>query len=64
MMTTEEMIMYDQFVELNIATAEEINLVWNCGEWRNWEECLNRILYCRTGFRTLEQMFEEENEED
>ena len=29
MMTTEEMIMYDRIVELEIATAEEINLVWD-----------------------------------
>ena len=63
-MTTEEMIMYDRIVELEIATAEEINLVWNCSTWRNWEECLNTIIYSRTGYRSLEQMLEAEDEED
>jgi len=66
MMTTPEMIMYDQIVELEIATAEEINLVWNCGEYPNWETCLNRIVYSRTGYRSLLQLFEamDEDEED
>lgn len=64
MMTTEEMIMYDRVVELEIATAEEINLVWNCSTWRNWEECLNAIIYSRTGYRSLEQYLEAEDEED
>lgn len=63
MMTVPEMIMYDQVVELEIATPEEINLVWNCGNWKNWEECLNRIIYSRTGYRSLVQMIECEGEE-
>lgn len=63
MMTTEEMIMYDRVVELEIATAEEINLVWNCSTWRNWEECLNAIIYSRTGNRSLEQYLEELEED-
>lgn len=64
MMTTEEMIMYDRVVELGIATAEEINLVWNCSTWRNWTECLNAIIYSRTAYRSLEQYLEAEDEED
>jgi len=59
-MTTEEMVMYDQIVELGIAQPETINLVWNCGNWLNWKECLNRIIYAKTGYRSLAQMMEEE----
>lgn len=62
MMTTEEMVMYDQVVEMGIATADEINLVYTCGNWMNWMECLNTILYARTGYRSIAQMFEEEEE--
>ena len=59
MMTTEEMIMYDQIVELGIATAEEINLAFNVADG-GWTEILNRIIYCRTGYRSIEQYLEEE----
>lgn len=62
MMTTNEMIMYDRLVDMGIATPEEINLVWNiCGG--RWEDVLNNILYVRTGYRNLEQMFDEEEED-
>jgi len=64
MMTTEEMVMYDQVVEMGIATADEINLVYNCGSWMNWEDCLNAILYARTGYRSIAQMLEAEDEEE
>jgi hypothetical protein len=63
MMTTNEMVMYDQLVELGIATPDEINLVFNCSTWRNWEECLNAILYSRTSYRSIAQMIEAEDEE-
>lgn len=63
MMTTNEMVMYDQLVELGIATPDEINLVFNCSTWQNWEKCLNAILYSRTGYRSIAQMINEENEE-
>ena len=64
MMTTEEMVMYDQVVEMGIATADEINLVYNCESWMNWKDCLNAILYARTGYRSIAQMLEEEDEEE
>ena len=59
MMTTEEMVLYDQVVNMDIATAEEINLVKNVagGEWI---DVLNSIIYARTGYRSIEQMMEEE----
>ena len=63
MMTTEEMIMYDQLVERGIATAEEINLVFNCSAWQNWTKCLEAILYSRTGYRSIIQLTEAEDEE-
>lgn len=59
-MSTNEMIMYDQVVELGIATPDEINLVWNCGTWMNWEQCLSAIIYSRTGYRSISQIIEEE----
>ena len=62
MMTTKEMILYDQIVNMDIATAEEINLVKNVagGEWI---DVLNSIIYARTGYRTIEQMLEDDDED-
>lgn len=59
MMTTEEMVLYDQVVNMDIATADEINLVKNVagGEWT---DILNSIIYARTGCRSIEQLMEEE----
>ena len=59
MMTTEEMIMYDQLVDMGIATPDEINLAFNVGG-KGWTDTLNSILYIRTGYRSIEQMTEEE----
>lgn len=61
-MTTEEMIKYDQIVDMGIATAEEINLV-RCIAEGSWDEVLDAIIYARTGYRSLEQMIEAEEEE-
>lgn len=52
MMTTEEMIMYDQLVEFSIATAEEINLAFNVSG-KSWGDVLTLILYHRTGYTSL-----------
>ena len=59
MMTTKEMIMYDQIVDMGIATAEEINLCHSVAGG-NWTDLLNDIVYARTGYNTLEQILEEE----
>lgn len=61
-MTTEEMIMYDQLVEMGIATVDELNLARNlmAGEWM---EVLNAVLFVRTGYRTMAQMIEAEDED-
>lgn len=61
-MTTEEMIMYDWMVNMEIATADELNLARNlmAGEWM---EVLNAVLFVRTGYRTMEQMLEAEEED-
>ena len=63
MMTTEEMITYDQIVEMGIATAEELNLARNlvCG---SWTEVFNQVVYIRTGYRSFEQYLDAEMEED
>lgn len=60
-MTTEEMIMYDQLVDMGIATTDELNLARNLmsGEWM---EVLNAVLFIRTGYRSMEQMMEAEDE--
>ena len=62
MMTTNECVLYDQVVELEIATAEEINLVRNCVDG-SWEDILNRIIYARTGSKNIADFLEEEEEE-
>jgi hypothetical protein len=61
-MTTNEMIMYDQIVELGIATAEELNLARNLVSG-SWTEVMNSVIFIRTGYRSLEQFFEEAEEE-
>ena len=62
-MTVEEMVMYDQLVDMGIATPDELNLARNlmAGEWM---EVLNAVLFVRTGYRTMAQMMEAEEEEE
>lgn len=62
-MNAYEMEMYDYLVEAGIATAEELNLARNLVDGE-WEEVLSQVLYIRTGYHTLEQMMDEEEEED
>ena len=57
-----EMYMYDFMVETEIATAEELNLVKTLMPG-TWEDVLNSVLFVRTGYRSIEQMIEEEDEE-
>ena len=59
MMTTEEMIMYDMMVELGVATSEELNLARNLVSG-SWKEVLTQVLDIRTGYKSIEQMLEEE----
>ena len=61
-MTTEEMVMYDQLVDMGIATANELNLARNLVSG-SWEDVLTSVLYIRTGYRSIEQMFEDEEED-
>ena len=61
-MTTNEMIKYDQIVELEIATAEELNLARNLMDG-SWDGELNAVCYVRTGYRTFEDYIEAEMEE-
>lgn len=61
-MTTDEMILYDQLVDMGIATTDELNLARNLMDG-TWMEVLERVLYVRTGYRSIEQMFESEDEE-
>ena len=57
------MVMYDQLVDMGIATTDELNLARNlmAGEWM---EVLNAVLFIRTGYRTMAQMMEAEEEEE
>ena len=61
-MTNRELYIWDTLTELRIATDEEIGLV-TALNGRN-EKVLNDILYVRTGYRTIEQMFEEDEEDE
>jgi len=60
MLTEREEYIWDTLTEMGIATSEEIGLV--IALMGKSEETLNSILYVRTGYRTLEQMFEEDEE--
>ena len=62
-MTQEEMMKYDQMVEWNIATAEELNLARNLMDG-SWNEVLDAVCYIRTGYRTWESFIENEMEEE
>ena len=57
-MTEREEYIWSKLVELDIATDDEILLVTKI--LNSSEETLNSILYVRTGYRDLEQMFDEE----
>ena len=59
MMTTEEMVMYDMMVELGVATSEELNLVRDLVSG-SWKEILTQVLDIRTGYKSIEDMLEEE----
>ena len=59
MMTTEEMVMYDMMVELGVATSEELNLARDLVSG-SWKEILTQVLDIRTGYKSIEDMFEEE----
>ena len=61
MMTTEDMIMQAQLVERGGATSEEINLAFNVA-CAGWDVVLHKILYVRTGYRSIEQMINEEDD--
>ena len=63
MMTTEEMIKYDQMVEYDIATPAELNLARNLVSG-SWNEVLDSVCYVRTGYKTFEQFLAEEDDEE
>ena len=62
-MSLKEMHLYDYMVETGIATAEELNLARNLVSG-SWLEVLNSVLYVRTGYRSLEQLQDAEDEEE
>lgn len=62
-MTQEEMMKYDQMVEWNIATAEELNLARNLMDG-SWNDVLDAVCYVRTGYKTWESFIENEMEEE
>lgn len=56
-MTTRENLLWDFITENEIATENELQLVWNlCGMS---EETLERVIFARTGLRSIEQCREE-----
>lgn len=61
-MTQEEMLKYDQMVELGVATSEELNLAKYLMSG-SWNEVLDAVCYVRTGYQTFEQYLEESMEE-
>lgn len=61
-MTVEEMITYDVIIDLGIATAEELNLARNL-VGGSWTDVFTQVNYIRTGYRSLDQMMEAEDEE-
>lgn len=62
-MTTAEMIKYDEMIDYNIATPNELNLARNLMAG-SWDEVLNAVCFVRTGYKTWEQYLEVEMEEE
>ena len=52
--------LYDYLIDYQIATQEEINLVTKINGYNL--DSLEDILYVRTGYRSLEQILEIEND--
>lgn len=62
-MTDRESWMYDYVVESGIATSRELSLAFNLVDG-GWEEVINRVVYIRKGYRTLDQYIECEMEDE
>lgn len=62
-MTREEMITYDMIVDMGIATADELNLARNLVSG-SWTDVFNQVIYIRTGYRSFDQYYEAEMEEE
>lgn len=58
MMNDKELYIWETLTELGIATDEELGLITAINGTN--EHTLNMVLYVRTGYSTLEQMFEED----
>ena len=52
---------WDAIIEYGIATEEELELVTAINGFR--DDALNDVIYVRTGYRNIEQVLEEEEEE-
>lgn len=52
---------WENLVDMGIATSEELGLA--CALCGTTEYTLNRVLYIRTGYKSLEQMWEDEEED-
>lgn len=57
-MTDNILFLWDNMTELGIATNEELGLA--CALCGTTEETLKSVLYIRTGYRSIEQLLEEE----
>lgn len=62
MMNDREMHTYNQMVEREIATAEELNLVKRV-KGGTWQEVLDEVMYIRTGYDTFEDYLWDESED-
>lgn len=52
---------WEYLIEQQIATEEELQLITDINGYN--EQALNDVLYARTGYRDIEQIKEEENDE-
>jgi hypothetical protein len=60
-MDTEQTELWDYLVEMGIATEEELQLVTSINGMNL--ESLESVLYCRTSYRSLDQIKEMEEDE-
>ena len=62
MMTAEEKEMYEQLIDMGIATAEEIELARG-RKSGSWKDVLTSVLCVETGYFSIEEMLMAEEEE-
>ncbi len=58
-MTVEESVLYDEIIDREIATSEELEFARKL-LYGSWEYVLNKVIYARTGYKNMWELIENE----